>query len=138
MLRGRLGSGVKVGRDFAEDLPLIEAFGSELNQVWTNLIDNAIAAMNGEGEIILRTTLDPAGVLVEIEDTGPGIPEEIQPQIFDPFFTTKPPGQGSGLGLNVSHNIVVQKHGGRITCSSRPGQTRFEVLLPLAPPPTSL
>jgi signal transduction histidine kinase len=131
ILRSKLASGVTVQREYAPDLPLIEAYGSELNQVWTNLIDNAIDAMNGQGEITLRTRHDGQWAIVEIEDNGPGILPEIQPNIFDPFFTTKPPGQGTGLGLNISHNIIVQKHQGRIDVYSRPGQTRFEVRLPL-------
>ena len=131
ILRSKLASGVTVHRDYATDLPQIEAYGSELNQVWTNLIDNAIDAMNGQGEITLRTRHDGQWAIVEIEDNGPGIPPEIQPNIFDPFFTTKPPGQGTGLGLNISHNIIVQKHQGRIDVDSQPGKTRFEVRLPL-------
>jgi len=131
ILRGKLASGVTVHRDYAADLPQIEAYGSELNQVWTNLIDNAIDAMNGQGQITLRTRHDGQWAIVEIEDNGPGIPPEILPNIFDPFFTTKPPGQGTGLGLNISHNIVVQKHKGRIDVYSQPGKTHFEVRLPL-------
>jgi signal transduction histidine kinase len=131
ILRSKLKPGITVHRQYAPDLPRIQAYGSELNQVWTNLIDNAIDAMNGSGTITLRTRKDAAWAIVEIEDTGPGIPEEIQPHLFDPFFTTKPPGQGTGLGLNISHNIVVQKHGGRIDVVSRPGMTRFEVRIPL-------
>jgi signal transduction histidine kinase len=131
ILRSKLKPGVTVHRDYAPDLPRIEAYGSELNQVWTNLIDNAIDAMNGQGEIILRTRHDGQWVIIEIEDNGPGIPEAIQPRLFDPFFTTKPPGQGTGLGLNICHNIVVHKHKGRIDVHSQPGMTRFEVRLPL-------
>jgi len=131
ILRGKLASGVVVRRDYAADLPRIEAYGSQLNQVWTNLIDNAIDAMGGRGEIILRTRHDGEWVVVEIEDNGPGIPEATQPHIFDPFFTTKPPGQGTGLGLNISHNIIVQKHKGRVDVTSQPGQTCFAVRLPL-------
>jgi len=131
ILRGKLKTGITVHREYAPDLPHIQAYGSELNQVWTNIIDNAIDAMNGEGEITLRTRRDGQWVIVEIEDNGPGIPEPIQPNLFDPFFTTKPPGQGTGLGLNISHNIVVQKHKGRIDVDSQPGKTRFEVRLPL-------
>jgi signal transduction histidine kinase len=130
MFRSRLKQGVTVRRQYADDLPNIEAYGSELNQVWTNIIDNAIGAMNGQGEITVRTRRENDRVVVEIEDTGPGIPPEIQPQIFDPFFTTKPPGEGTGLGLNISHNIVVQKHKGEISVQSRPGQTAFQVRLP--------
>jgi signal transduction histidine kinase len=131
MLRSKLKAGVQVRRDYAQDLPRIEAFGSELNQVWTNIIDNAVSAMNGQGEIVLRTYRQDAWVIVEIKDTGPGIPQNIQGKIFDPFFTTKPPGKGTGLGLNISHNIIVQKHKGKIAVYSRPGETCFEVKLPL-------
>ncbi|MEW5958367.1 MAG: response regulator [Chloroflexota bacterium] len=131
MLRGKLKKGVTVQRQYAADVPLIEAYGSELNQVWTNIIDNAIAAMNGQGEIILHTRRDGNWVVVEISDNGPGIPPAIQSQIFDPFFTTKPPGEGTGLGLNISHNIIVHKHKGEITVTSQPGRTCFQVKLPL-------
>jgi signal transduction histidine kinase/predicted CoA-binding protein len=130
MLRSKLKSGVVVNRQFAPDLPHIQAYGSELNQVWTNIIDNAVDAMDGKGEITLRTRQDGEWVLIEIEDNGPGIPEEIQPKLFSPFFTTKPVGKGTGLGLNISYNIV-QKHGGEIKLFSRPGMTCFEVRLPL-------
>lgn len=131
MLRSKLKGGINVQRHYAADLPPIQAYGSELNQVWTNIIDNAIAAMQGQGEIILRTRREAKWVVVEIEDNGPGIPPEIQPKIFDPFFTTKPPGEGTGLGLNISHNIVVQKHQGQISVSSQPGRTCFQIKLPL-------
>ena len=131
ILRSKLQPGVIVHRQYAADLPRIEAYGSELNQVWTNIIDNAIDAMNGKGEITLRTRHDDQWAIVEIEDSGPGIPQAILPNIFDPFFTTKPPGQGTGLGLNISHSIIVQKHKGRIDVISQPGKTRFEVRLPL-------
>ena len=133
MLRSKLKAGITVHREYAPDVPRIQAYGSELNQVWTNLIDNAIDAMNGQGEITLRTGYDDQWVIVELEDNGPGIPEAVLPHIFDPFFTTKAPGQGTGMGLNISHNIVVQKHHGRIDVTSRPGQTRFEVRLPREP-----
>ena len=131
MLRSKLKAGVQVRREYAQDLPRIEAFGSELNQVWTNIIDNAVSAMEGQGEIVLRTYRQDAWVVVEIKDTGPGIPQNIQGKIFDPFFTTKPPGKGTGLGLNISHNIIVQKHKGKIAVYSKPGETCFEVKLPL-------
>lgn len=131
ILRAKLKSGVIVRREYAKDLPRIEAYGSELNQVWTNIIDNAIDAMAGKGELILRTHKDDSCVVVEIADDGPGIPQEIQSKIFDPFFTTKPVGSGTGLGLNISHNIVVQKHRGQITVSSQPGKTCFTVRLPI-------
>jgi signal transduction histidine kinase len=131
ILRSKLATGVSVRRVFAADLPKIEAYGSELNQVWTNIIDNAIDAMQGQGEIVLRTRFAYPWVIIEVEDNGPGIPESILPNVFDPFFTTKPPGKGTGLGLNISHNIIVQKHHGRVSVSSQPGKTCFEVRLPL-------
>ena len=131
ILRSKLKAGVNVHRKYDPKLPEIEAYGSELNQVWTNLIDNAIDAMNGQGEINIRTYLEDQWVVVEIEDNGSGIPAEIQPNLFDPFFTTKAPGKGTGLGLNISHNIIVQKHHGRIDIYSKPGETRFAVRLPI-------
>jgi signal transduction histidine kinase len=131
ILRSKLKPGITVKRDYAAGMPRIQAFGSELNQVWTNLVDNAIDAMNGEGTIVLRTRYDDSWATVEVEDSGPGIPEEVLPHLFDPFFTTKPPGSGMGLGLNISHNIVVQKHRGRIDVTSEPGRTLFEVRLPI-------
>jgi signal transduction histidine kinase len=134
ILRSKLKRGVAVTRDYADDLPPLEARGTELNQVWTNIIDNAVDAMDGEGAILLRTRWEDPWVVVEIEDNGPGIPEEVQGQLFDPFFTTKAPGKGTGLGLNISHNIVVQKHGGHITVDSRPGKTRFRIELPIRLP----
>jgi signal transduction histidine kinase len=130
IFRSRLKSGIRVHRDFEQGLPRIEAFGSELNQVWTNIIDNAAGAMGDQGEISLKTYSQDNWVVVEIRDTGPGIPQDIQAKIFDPFFTTKAPGEGTGLGLNISHNIVVQKHKGKMAVYSKPGQTCFEVKLP--------
>lgn len=137
ILRSKLQSGVTVQRNYAPDLPMVDAYGSELNQVWTNLLDNSIDAMGGKGELSLRTRREGKWVVVEIEDNGPGIPPSIQANIFDPFFTTKPPGHGTGMGLNISHNIIVQRHKGRIDVYSKPGQTRFEVRLPLYPGTTS-
>jgi signal transduction histidine kinase/predicted CoA-binding protein len=131
MLRSKLKSGVDVSRKYSEDLPRIQAYGSELNQVWTNLIDNAVDAMDGEGVLSIDTRSDDNWVIVEICDTGEGIPKEIQSKIFDPFFTTKPQGKGTGLGLDISYNIVVQRHKGDIRVTSRPGETCFEVLLPV-------
>jgi len=131
MLNNRLKKGITIKRQYDETLPLVEAYGSELNQVWTNLIDNAISAMNGQGTITLSTYQDDGHVVVEIEDDGPGIPEEVQSKVFDPFFTTKPPGEGTGLGLNISHNIIVQKHAGEISVTSQPGMTCFRIKLPL-------
>jgi signal transduction histidine kinase len=131
IMRSKLKPGITIHREYDPDLPKIQARGSELNQVWTNLVDNAIGAMNGTGEITLRTRHDNSWVIVEIEDNGSGIPEENLPNLFDPFFTTKPPGEGTGLGLNISHNIIVHRHQGRIDVTSRPGRTRFEVRLPI-------
>jgi signal transduction histidine kinase len=131
MLRSKLKGGITVRREYASDLPRIEAYASELNQVWTNLIDNAADAMQGKGEVVLRTRQEGEWVVVDVEDNGPGVPEAIQPKVFDPFFTTKQPGAGTGLGLNISHNIIVQKHGGAIGVTSQPGRTRFEVKLPI-------
>jgi signal transduction histidine kinase len=136
ILHSKLKSGVTVVRDYAEDLPLIEAYPSELNQVWTNLIDNAIDAMRGEGTLVVRTRREDAWAVVEIEDNGGGIPEEIQSRIFDPFFTTKGPGEGTGLGLNLSRNLVVQKHRGQMSVESQPGRTCFSVRLPIDFHPT--
>ncbi|MGH2463426.1 MAG: sensor histidine kinase [Candidatus Limnocylindria bacterium] len=121
---------VKVTRDYAPDLPEIEGWGSELNQVWTNILDNAADAMEGTGDLSIRVEkTDAGGVCVTICDSGQGIPPETRDKIFEPFFTTKPPGVGSGLGLHLSHNIVV-KHGGTLDVESAPGRTCFEVVLP--------
>jgi signal transduction histidine kinase len=130
ILAHKLKGGVKVRREFAPDLPKIEAYASELNQVWTNIIDNAIDAMEGEGEIRLKTSAQDDHIMVEICDTGPGMPPEVQRRIFEPFFTTKPPGIGTGLGLHITYNIVVQRHAGRIEVDSHPGGTCFKVSLP--------
>lgn len=131
ILHNKLKKGINVIREYAEDLPVIQAYASELNQVWTNIIDNAIDAMDGKGTLIVRARKESPWVVVEIEDDGHGIPKEIQSKIFDPFFTTKGPGAGTGLGLNISRNLVVQKHHGQITVNSRPGSTCFTVRLPI-------
>jgi signal transduction histidine kinase len=134
ILRHKLKAGIEVTRDYEPNLPEIEAWGSELNQVWTNLIDNAADAMDGKGAISIRAEcLDPDEVRVSICDTGPGIPPEVASKIFEPFFTTKPPGIGSGLGLHISHQVVV-RHGGRIDLESEPGRTCFIVTLPVTMP----
>jgi len=123
-------TGITVTRDYASDLPEIEGWGSELNQVWTNLLDNAADATGGQGEINIRVErTDAGGVGVTICDSGPGIPPATLSKIFEPFFTTKPLGMGTGLGLHLSHNIVVQ-HGGTLDVESAPGRTCFEVVLP--------
>lgn len=131
ILHSKIKGGINVVRDFDENLPLIQAYGSELNQVWTNIIDNAIDAMNGQGELIIQTRNENAFIVVNVEDNGPGIPDDIQSNIFDPFYTTKPPGEGTGLGLNISQKIIVQKHHGHINLNSRPGKTIFTVMLPV-------
>jgi signal transduction histidine kinase len=118
-------------RAFDRSIPRVMAYGSELNQVWTNLIDNAIAATNGKGKICIGTSAEHDQLLVEIVDDGPGIPREVQARMFEPFFTTKPVGTGTGLGLVISNRIVGDRHGGEIEFESRPGETRFKVWLPL-------
>jgi signal transduction histidine kinase len=134
MLAGKLGQGIKVVKDYDRTLPKIPAYAAELNQVWTNLIDNAVSAMGGHGTLTVRTALDREKLLVEFGDTGPGVPKDIQPRIFEPFFTTKPVGEGTGLGLDISWRIVVKKHHGEINLVSEPGDTRFRVWLPLTAP----
>ncbi|WP_413752023.1 sensor histidine kinase [Streptomyces sp. R-74717] len=135
MLQAKIPSGVRVVKEYAPGLPPIPAFGAELNQVWTNLIVNAVDAMPDGGTLTIRTWREDARLLVEVADTGTGIPAEIRPRIFEPFFTTKPVGEGTGLGLDISYRIVVNKHHGDIRVSSRPGDTRFQVCLPIAPEP---
>ncbi|MGA3078211.1 MAG: ATP-binding protein [Bryobacteraceae bacterium] len=130
MLRHRLKQGVAVKLDFDRTLPKICARGSDLNQVWTNLIDNAIDAMEGKGELRIRTARELDRLLIEIADDGPGIPPEVQTHIFEPFFTTKGVGKGTGLGLETVRRIV-QEHSGEITVQSVPGDTRFQIRLPL-------
>jgi signal transduction histidine kinase len=134
MLARKLGDGIKVVKDYDRELPAIPAYPAELNQVWTNLIVNAIDAMQGQGTLTVRTARDGEFALVEIGDTGSGIPPEAIQRIFEPFFTTKPVGQGTGLGLDVSWRVVVNRHHGDIQVQSRPGDTRFQVLLPLREP----
>ncbi|MGB7584288.1 MAG: ATP-binding protein [Terriglobales bacterium] len=131
ILNHKLKRGVVVKRDYQSVPFLVNSFGSELNQVWTNLIDNAIDAMGGKGELRVRTYRDEGCVVVEIADNGPGIPPEVLPHIFEPFFTTKGVGQGTGLGLDTVQRIV-KKHGGNIQVNSKPGNTCFQVWLPLA------
>jgi signal transduction histidine kinase len=133
MLTGKIGDGVTVVKDYDLGLPRIPAYPSELNQVWTNLIDNAVAAMDGHGTLTVRTARDSDKLLVEFADTGPGIPADIRDRIFEPFFTTKPVGQGTGLGLDISWRIVVNRHHGDLRAESVPGNTRLQVRLPLEP-----
>jgi len=131
ILNHKLKGGVTVQRDYQPIPLLVDSFGSELNQVWTNLIDNAIDAMDGKGELRVRTYRDNGCVVVEIGDNGPGILPEIRAHIFDPFFTTKGVGEGTGLGLDTVQRIV-RKHKGNIQVNSKPGDTRFQVSLPIA------
>jgi len=131
ILQHKLKQGVTIKREYSPNLPRIEAYASELNQVWTNIIDNAVDAMNGKGEIVLRTYAEDKHVIVEIADNGPGIPENIRSRIFEPFFTTKSPGKGTGLGLHISHDIVANRHRGQLLVESKPGATKFKVVLPV-------
>jgi signal transduction histidine kinase len=135
MLGHKLGDGIDVVRDYDRSLPHIAAFPGELNQVWTNLIDNAVDAMDGHGTLTVRTRSDVDDrLLVEIGDTGRGVPDEVRTRIFEPFFTTKPMGKGTGLGLDIAWRIVVGRHRGDIRLESVPGDTRFQVVLPLREP----
>jgi signal transduction histidine kinase len=137
MLTHKIGSGVKVVKDYDRTLPEIPATPAELNQVWTNLIDNAVQAMNGAGTLTIKTFREDDHVIVSIGDTGPGVPEELRKRVFEPFFTTKPVGEGTGLGLDISYRIVVNGHGGDIVLKSQPGDTQFQVRLPIAEPPST-
>ncbi|HEX5189956.1 MAG TPA: ATP-binding protein [Streptosporangiaceae bacterium] len=132
MLGDKLGPDIRVVKDYDRSLPRIPAYPAELNQVWTNLIDNAVAAMAGTGTLTIRTAMDRDMLMVEFADTGQGIPEEIKGRIFEPFFTTKPVGQGTGLGLDISWRIVVSRHHGDLKVRSAPGDTRFGVWLPVS------
>ncbi|MFH9228357.1 ATP-binding protein [Streptomyces lydicus] len=134
MVSAKIGPHITVVKDYDRSLPDIPAYPSELNQVWTNLIDNAVAAMSSTdagGTLTVRTARDGDHLLVEFCDTGPGVPAEIRERIFDPFFTTKPVGEGTGLGLDISWRIIVNKHNGDLRFRSAPGDTRFQVRLPL-------
>ena len=118
-------------KQYDRDLPAVPGYPAELNQVWTNLIDNARDAMGGSGTLTVRTRRVDDCAVVEIGDTGPGIPPEVRKRIFEPFFTTKPVGQGTGLGLDVSYRVVVNRHHGDLRVESEPGHTVFQVRLPL-------
>ena len=131
MLSGKFPPGISVVKEYDRSVPPVPAYAGELNQVWTNLIDNAVSAMGGSGVLTVRTGMDRGQVFVEFGDTGPGVPAEIRNRIFEPFFTTKPVGEGTGLGLDISWRIVVNKHHGDLTLESSPGDTRFRVRLPL-------
>jgi len=131
VMLGRKLADVTVVKEYDRSLPRVPVYAGELNQVWTNLIDNAIAAMGGRGTLTVRTSRENDCVLVQVCDTGPGVPPELTERIFEPFFTTKPVGEGTGLGLDISWRIVVKRHGGDLRVVSQPGDTRFEVRLPL-------
>ncbi|MCB9059826.1 MAG: GHKL domain-containing protein [Calditrichae bacterium] len=131
ILRNQLKGGIIVEKEYASDLPQIEAHGNELIQVWTNIIDNAVTAMNRKGKIKIKTLKKNDSIVVQISDNGPGIDKEIQSKIFEPFFTTKLPGEGTGLGLNISRDIITNRHKGSINVISEPGKTCFEIRLPL-------
>jgi signal transduction histidine kinase len=135
MMAAKTPDGVTVVKEYDRTLPLVPAYAGELNQVWTNLVHNALDAMEDGGTLTVRTAREGECALVEIVDTGPGIPEGLRRRVFEPFFTTKPVGQGTGLGLDVSYRIVVNRHRGDLRVQSVPGDTRFQVLLPLADTP---
>lgn len=134
MLAGKIPPGVTVVKEYDESLPAVPSYPAELNQVWTNLIDNAVQAMGDEGRLTIRTHRDDDFATVQVEDTGPGIPAEVRDRIFEPFFTTKPIGHGTGLGLDIAWRIVVNKHRGYLKVASEPGATTFTVRLPLEGP----
>ncbi|MFD0783935.1 ATP-binding protein [Micromonospora azadirachtae] len=138
MFKAKIPAGVKLVKEYDRSLPPVPAYAAELNQVWTNLVDNALGAMGDKGTLTVRTELAGDLLAVEVADTGSGIPPEVRPRIFEPFFTTKPVGSGTGLGLDISYRIVVHKHHGDIRVRSEPGDTVFRVLLPLTAerPPT--
>ena len=131
MMSAKIGPTIKVVKDYDRSLPGLPGYASELNQVWTNMIDNAVSAMGGTGTLTIRTARDGDCALIEIGDTGPGIPADIRNRIFEPFFSTKPVGEGTGLGLDIAWRIVVNKHHGDLQVESEPGDTRFQIRLPL-------
>ncbi|MGZ4615432.1 MAG: sensor histidine kinase [Actinomycetes bacterium] len=133
MLAHRIPDGVRVVRDYGADVPPIEAIAGELNQVWTNLVDNAVDAMAGEGTLRVSTRADRDGVVVEIGDTGQGMTHDVQDHAFEPFFTTKGVGKGTGLGLDISRRIIVDRHGGEVAIDAQPGETVLRVRLPRRP-----
>ncbi|WUJ71080.1 ATP-binding protein [Kribbella soli] len=135
MLGHKLRDGVEVIREYGADVPRIDAFAGELNQVWTNLIDNAVDAMDGAGTLRIMTRIDGDRIVVEFTDTGRGMPTEVAARAFEPFYTTKDVGKGTGLGLDIAQRIVAEHHGGTITITSQPGQTTLQVRLPRQPSP---
>jgi len=134
MLGYKLRNGVTVVRDYSADVPRIQAYPGDLNQVWTNLIDNAIDAMAGAGTLRLSTRAEGNDVVIEVGDTGPGMPPQVAARAFEAFYTTKDVGKGTGLGLDIARRIVVERHGGTITIDSQPGKTVLQVRIPLRPP----
>jgi signal transduction histidine kinase len=124
--------GIELVKEFDPDLPEVPCYPAELNQVWTNIIDNAVSAMGGSGTLTIRTRREQDTAVVEIADDGPGIPDDVRPRIFEPFFTTKDVGEGTGLGLDISWRIVVTKHHGDIRVHTSPEGTTFEIRLPLS------
>ncbi|MFC7527443.1 ATP-binding protein [Actinoplanes sp. GCM10030250] len=137
MLTHKIGDNVRVVKQYDRSLPQVPAHPAELNQVWTNLIDNAVQAMGGRGTLTIHTYAEDDRLVVSIADDGPGMPPEVRKRVFEPFFTTKAVGEGTGLGLDISYRIVVNGHGGDISVESQPGDTRFLVRLPLSEPPSS-
>ncbi|WP_328460753.1 ATP-binding protein [Actinoplanes sp. NBC_00393] len=137
MLAHKIGQDIRLVKDYDRTLPQVPAHPAELNQVWTNLIDNAVQAMAGSGTLTIRTYREDDHVVVSVGDTGPGMPPEVRKRVFEPFFTTKPVGEGTGLGLDISYRIVVNGHGGDITVQSQPGDTKFLVRLPVSEPPSA-
>lgn len=133
MLGHKLRDGVEVIREYGADVPRIDAFAGELNQVWTNLIDNAVDAMDGAGTLRIMTRTDGDRIVVEFTDTGHGMPTEVAARAFEPFYTTKDVGKGTGLGLDIAQRIVAEHHGGTITIASKPGRTTLQVRLPRQP-----
>jgi signal transduction histidine kinase len=134
MLKHKIPAGVTVVRDYGADVPPIEAHAGELNQVWTNLIDNALDAMGGAGTVTLTTRVEQNDVVIEVGDTGPGMPPQVAARAFEAFYTTKDVGKGTGLGLDIAQRIIVERHGGTITIDSRPGETVLRVRLHFRPP----
>lgn len=126
--------GIEIQRQYDRSLPPIPMYGNTLNQVWTNILDNASDTMDKNGWIVIRTAAQDGGVVVEIEDNGKGIPADVLPRIFEPFYTSKPQGQGTGLGLDTAWRIITTEHGGSITATSEPGRTTFRVWLPKTTP----
>jgi signal transduction histidine kinase len=130
----RLRPGVTVVRDWGSDVPVVDGMPGELNQVWTNLVDNAVDAMDGVGTLTVTTRRDGDAVVVEIRDTGAGMSPDVQQRAFEAFYTTKDVGRGTGLGLDIARRIVVERHGGSVEIESQPGDTRLRVRLPVKAP----